>query len=81
MESSGVMPLDDRHYRVTGDLTIRAVTRAPVTPDEAWLPVPGGCGVARRGPPGRPCPLSAFVTFGARARGSPLRKGACYSAC
>ena len=27
-ESSGVMPLDDGRYRVTGDLTIRAVTRA-----------------------------------------------------
>ena len=27
-ESSGAMPLDDRRYRVTGDLTIRAVTRA-----------------------------------------------------
>ncbi len=27
-ESSGVMPLDDCRYRVTGDLTIRAVTRA-----------------------------------------------------
>jgi polyisoprenoid-binding protein YceI len=26
-ESSGVTPLDDRRYRVTGDLTIRAVTR------------------------------------------------------
>lgn len=27
-ESSGVVPLDDRRYRVTGDLTIRAATRA-----------------------------------------------------
>lgn len=27
-ESSDVMPLDDRRYRVTGNLTIRAVTRA-----------------------------------------------------
>jgi polyisoprenoid-binding protein YceI len=27
-ESSGVTPLDDRRYRVTGDLTIKAVTRA-----------------------------------------------------
>jgi polyisoprenoid-binding protein YceI len=27
-ESSAVMPLDDRRYRVTGDLTVKGVTRA-----------------------------------------------------